>query len=138
MILSAEEFVSLRDSDVKAEYDRAAHEEAPLEVWKEVLQKYPDYTGWVIHNKTVPLEILAMLSTSNDPGIRAEMARKRKLSPDLFERLSRDPHPAVRAEIAINKKTPFPMLERLCRDEDQGVANTAKTQLRGRTTGVWI
>ncbi|MDR3352025.1 MAG: hypothetical protein LBO00_03255 [Zoogloeaceae bacterium] len=138
MILSAEEFISLRSSDVKAEYDRAAHEEAPLDVWKDVLERYPDYTLWIIHNKTVPLEILQMLSTSNDAKIRRDVAVKRKLSPELFEQLSQDADPEVRSQIAINKKTPLHILELLCNDKDQSVANTAKSQLKGRTTGIWI
>lgn len=61
MIRSAEEFVALRDSEIKVEYDRSAMEEAPIAVWHEVIEKFPDHRRWVAHNKTVPVEILEML-----------------------------------------------------------------------------
>jgi hypothetical protein len=81
MILSAEEFVSLRASDVKAEYDRATHEEALLEVWKDVLQKYPDDTVWVIHNCRIPAKT---------------DFRHARLRPGLRQRPHRPPpHPAA-------------------------------------------
>jgi hypothetical protein len=138
MIQSAEEFVALRISDLPEEQNRATHEEAPLDVWKDVIEKYPDYVRWVIHNKTVPLEILEILSEIDDASIRYWVATKRKLSLDLFERLSKDKYSEVRTQIAINKKLPLYLLERLCDDEDHKVANTAKSMLRGRTTGVWL
>lgn len=65
MITSAEEFVTLRASRLKSEYDRSAMEEAPLAVWREVIKRYPDYVQWVIHNKTIPLEILEELCESH-------------------------------------------------------------------------
>jgi hypothetical protein len=65
MIISAEEFVALRSSTIKAEYDRAAMEEAPISVWRAVIKGYPDYMRWVVHNKTVPLEILEELCSSD-------------------------------------------------------------------------
>jgi hypothetical protein len=42
MISSANEFAKLRSSQVKEEYDRAAHEEASLEVWQDVIENYPE------------------------------------------------------------------------------------------------
>lgn len=86
-------------SDIKSEYDKSAMEEAPLDVWFDVLKKYPGYGKWVAHNKTVPLEILETLC-SFDEITRACVASKRKLSPALFERLSRDASRTVRVAIA--------------------------------------
>jgi hypothetical protein len=62
MLTSAEEFMRLRSSRIKTEYDRSALEEAPIEVWYEVVNEYHDYREWVVHNKTVPLEILEYLN----------------------------------------------------------------------------
>ncbi|WP_338523666.1 hypothetical protein NUH87_28740 [Pseudomonas batumici] len=131
MITSAEEFVALRGSDIKSEYDRAAMEEAPISVWREVIERYPDYRKWVAHNKTVPLEILEELCAF-DISVRRLVATKRKLSLALFERLSQDSSSVVRIGIAANKKTPSAILERLLEDEDEDVASAAKYNYEDR------
>ena len=56
VITSAEEFVQLRTSRNPDEYHRAAHEEASVETWLDVIERFPDMRSWVAHNKTVPLE----------------------------------------------------------------------------------
>ncbi|WP_248919916.1 hypothetical protein [Pseudomonas entomophila] len=131
MIDDAEEFIRLRSSRLKSEYDRSAWEEVPLSVWYEVIDKYPDYRQWVIHNKTVPLEILEYLCNFGE-RLRTFVAEKRKLSPELFERLSRDVSSDVRTRIAVNKKTPLPILERLMHDEDEDIVETARYQYQLR------
>lgn len=135
MITSAEEFVTLRASRMKAEYDRSAMEEAPFAVWREVIKAYPDYVQWVIHNKTVPLEILEELCASH-PDSRYFIARKRKLSLEMFVYLSQDSDPMVRSGIALNQKTPLEIVERLCCDEDEDVADTAKRHYKARRNAV--
>lgn len=124
MIKSAEEFVALRDSEIKVEYDRSAIEEAPIDVWRDVIEEFPDHRRWVAHNKTAPVEILEMLCVS-DVSTRWFVARKRKLSATLFERLSQDENSDVRVAICINKKTPLEILDRLRQDEDEDVACVA-------------
>jgi hypothetical protein len=47
VIKSADEFIALRTSDSKDEYDRAAMDEAPVAVWLDVIRLYPDYRKWV-------------------------------------------------------------------------------------------
>jgi hypothetical protein len=131
VITSAEEFVALRSSEIKAEYDRAAMEEAPISVWREVIRKYPEYSRWVVHNKTVPLEILEELCAV-DTDSRPFIARKRKLSLTLFENLSQDLNSSVRTGIASNKKTPDAILERLFHDDNEGVARLAKRNYAAR------
>ncbi|MEW9697562.1 hypothetical protein [Paenibacillus sp. SI8] len=42
MINSAEEFVRLRISETMDDYLKAAWDDAPFEVWLEVIKKYPD------------------------------------------------------------------------------------------------
>lgn len=42
MIESAEEFVRLRRSPLSDDYRRAAHEEAPIQVWVDVLARFPE------------------------------------------------------------------------------------------------
>jgi hypothetical protein len=103
MISSAEKFITLRTSELKSEYDRAATEGAPIAVWREIIIKHPNFRRWVSHNKTVPLEILDELCIY-DSTIRQSVARKRKLSPPMFEMLSRDVSDVVRMAIAANRK----------------------------------
>ncbi len=137
MIRSADEFVALRDSDVKAEYDRSAMEEAPIAVWREVIEKFPDHRRWVAHNKTVPVEILEMLCVF-DASTRWFVARKRKLSTTLFERLSQDEDSDVRVAICTNKKTPLEILKRLLQDVNEDVARVAANHYKRRVEDLEI
>ncbi|MFJ2320188.1 hypothetical protein [Pseudomonas sp. NPDC087817] len=130
MISSAEEFVALRGSEVKDEYDRAAMEEAPISVWREVIEKFPEYRRWVAHNKTVPVEILEELCVFDD--VRYFVASKRKLSQTLFERLSQDPNSLVRGAIAANRKAPIAILEKLLEDESESVVSMARYNFASR------
>jgi hypothetical protein len=129
MITSAEEFVALRSSSIKSEYDRAATEEAPISVWREVVKNYPDYRRWVAQNKSVPLEILEELCQF-DSTIRQFVAAKRKLSPAMFEALSQDESYVVRIAIAANKKAPVEILERLHGDKNTHVSRAAGYNLQ--------
>ncbi|UZJ59568.1 hypothetical protein OKW98_23985 [Pseudomonas sp. KU26590] len=131
MIRSAEEFVVLRDSDIKAEYDRSAMEEAPIAVWRDVIERFPDHRRWVAHNKTVPVEILEVLCEF-DASTRWFVAGKRKLSATLFERLSQDEDSDVRIAICANKKTPLEILERLLQDVNEDVARVAAKHYKRR------
>lgn len=131
MINSAEEFIALRSSDLKSEYDRAAMEEVPISVWREIIIKYPNYRRWVSHNKPVPLEILEELCIF-DSTTRQSVARKRKLSLAMFELLSKDVSDVVRVAIAANRKTPIAILEQLLTDKDEDVASVARLNLDER------
>ena len=129
MIISAEEFVQLRTSDKPAEYRRATHDNAPLEVWYSILEQFPEMTIWVIHNKTVPLEILSVLLEYPDPDVRSGIARKRKLSDEMFRILAQDTDETVRHAIANNRKVPKKILMQLASDPSEFVATTAKERL---------
>ena len=106
MITSAEEFIKLRASNSKDEQDRATHEAAEISVWWDVINKYPDYKTWVVHNKTVPVEILELLAQDPSATIRSEVARKRKISDMIFKLLAKDPEEAVRHALISNRKLP--------------------------------
>ena len=84
MIASAEEFVELRRSERQEEYLRAAWESAPREVWLEVIQRFPDMRFWVAQNKTMPVEVLAVLARDPDPRVRSIVAMKNRLTNELF------------------------------------------------------
>ncbi|RZK18555.1 MAG: hypothetical protein EOO56_15815 [Hymenobacter sp.] len=102
MINSAEEFIRLRISDVETEYYRVSHDDAADATWLEIIQRFPDYKAWVIHNKTVPLTILEILSLDDDAQVRAAVARKRKINNEIFRRLSVDTADSVRGALLAN------------------------------------
>ncbi len=104
MIPSAEEFIRLRQSSVKSEYDRAAQDTAEIQVWLDVIKKYPDYKNWVIHNKTIQPDILELLCSDSDPEVRAAVARKRKINDSIIAVLSVDPDENVRYALLCNTK----------------------------------
>lgn len=131
MIYSAEEFVKLRESPIKSEYDRAAMDEADISIWRDIIKKYPNHRKWVAHNKTVPIEILEELCKF-DTGVRQFVASKRKLTVELFEKLSNDPDSTVRIAIAANKKTPIGIIKKLLNDFDSDVASSAAYNYQNR------
>jgi hypothetical protein len=133
MIESVDEFIRLRTSDLKEEYDRAAHDDAPLDVWWELVRKHPDMKVWVVRNKTVPLEILDALSSDEDRSVRFAVAMKRKASPEILERLARDPEDSVRHAVARNRKTPAHVLKTLVNDAWDTVAAAAKERLASKS-----
>jgi len=116
VIKSAEEFVRLRNSEKQEEYSIAAEGEAPVSVWLDVIEKFPEMKVWVVHNRTIPLEVLELLASDQDRRVRSAVANKRKLSPKLFEILSQDIDEVVRQRIAFNKKTPLDVIEMLALD----------------------
>jgi hypothetical protein len=126
MILSAEEFVRLRTSDLREEYSRAAEDEAPVAIWMDLISRFPDMREWVAHNRTVPLEILEVLARDPQRRVRAAVADRRKLSAELFDLLSRDDDEVVRHRIAYNGKTPVAIIERLAADPVPLVRDAAR------------
>jgi hypothetical protein len=125
MISTAEEFVTLCEEA----YGTAATEGASEEVWLDVIRRFPGYTSSVIHNNTVPLRVLELLSQSPDASIRSQVATKRKLSTELFVRLSKDLDDGVRRNIALNRKVTRNVLEFLARDKSTLVSESAQGRL---------
>lgn len=132
LIQSAEEFVELRSSSDPAMYSRAAHDQAPLEVWREVIARHPDLRFWVAQNKTVQLEILAFLAGDPDRRVRSMVARKRSLTAEILERMSFDDDESVRYSVACHRNTPLAVLERLAEDPWSVVRDRARTRLADR------
>jgi hypothetical protein len=79
VIESVEDFVRLRTSPDPADYRRAAGEPASMQVWLDVIARYPDMKTWVAHNKTIPMEILRLLADDEDPSIRRDVLRKNRV-----------------------------------------------------------
>jgi hypothetical protein len=130
LIESAEEFVRLRVSERQDEYSIAADAEAPMEVWFDIIARFPEMKEWVACNRTVPMEILEVLASDSDRKVRAAVADKRKLSSHLFDLLSKDADEVVRQRIAYNKKSPIEVIERLAIDEAALVRTAALRRLK--------
>jgi hypothetical protein len=113
MIQSAKEFIALRSSQDVAEQKRATNEEAPLSVWQEIIATYPENKIWVVRNKTVPVEILEILSKDNDAQIRSEVASKRKINDSIFSILSKDENKSVRYALMLNKSLTKQQLQQI-------------------------
>lgn len=122
MIESAEHFRSLRESALAHEYRRAARDDAPLDVWLEIIASMPDMRFWVAQNKTVPISVLDRLADDTDPRVREMVARKRKLPESLQIKLATDSDPTVRCALATNAMLAPRALAILVDDHDDMVA----------------
>jgi hypothetical protein len=129
VITSAEEFVRLRESEWPQDYNRAAREEAPLEVWLNIIDWYPAMRFWVAQNKTVPIRVLEILARDANPHVRRMVASKRKLTPELQILLAGDQDEAVRDRIANHPKVTREALERIAQGEPGPAARTAARKL---------
>ena len=134
MIESAEEFKRLRESDIPEEYHRAAHEEAGIEVWENVLAKYPGMAFWVVQNKTVPVSILEGLAKHRDSQVKDMVARKRKIPESLMLVLSKDEDWTVRMALTYNGKVTERVLNVLVSDDKECVRVNASEKLQALTS----
>jgi hypothetical protein len=132
MITSPEEFARLRLSELPEEQSRAGSEEASIEVWLGVLEEFPDLRQWVAQNKTVPIDILARLSTDPSTQVRCTVAGKRKLTHELRSHLARDIDASVRARVAYNAKCEIDVLQMLVSDQEAFVREAALSNLSKR------
>ncbi|MFC7339709.1 HEAT repeat domain-containing protein [Haloferula chungangensis] len=128
MISSAAEFYRLRESSKPEEYRRAAHEEASIETWMEVIGQRPDMRFWAAQNKTVPVEVLEILASDGDVTVRDMVARKRKITEAIALKLAEDPDETVRAALAINRKLPPSALAKLKQDQSSLVLAALEKQ----------
>jgi hypothetical protein len=129
MITSAEEFYRLRTSEIKREYDRASYEQAPLEVWLEVIKKFPEMRSWIAHNKTVPIKVLEILSQDGNPKVRSIVATKRKLPEHIQLILAKDRDTFVRERLVWNDNAADSVLQILAEDIELHIREKAEAQL---------
>jgi len=117
VIESAEQFIHLRTSELKSDYDRAAHEAASDEVWLEVIERFSDFAPWVAHNKTISATIIYKLFELQSDEVLFVLAMKRRTPHDLLVKLSQHPNESVRLAIAKNAKAPREALDLLKEDD---------------------
>ncbi|WHP32006.1 hypothetical protein QMG90_03415 [Trabulsiella odontotermitis] len=117
MINSSKEFIELRNSDFPAECNRAKIEGAPIEVWFELIEKYPDMRVWVARNKAIPREIIVYLSKDSDPIVRHAICSKYPLDMDIYLLFSKDPDEGIRSRLTFNKKLPLAILKEMSEND---------------------
>lgn len=106
-----------------------------MEVWLDVIARYPGMKEWVVHNKTIPIEILRLLADDEDPSIRREVLRKNKvlgrnkIDRALVEKFASDPDEEVRADVAGNRDAPRDIVEQLANDPSSWVYARARERL---------
>ena len=128
MIESVEQFITLRNSENPIDYGRAADEPVADNVWPELI-RHREMRTWAALNKHVPLCILSVLAKDEDPSVRAAVAMKRKLTPDLFMLLSKDPDSCVRMAIVNNRAAPIDVLVSLVNDPWVQLAEKVRAKL---------
>lgn len=111
---------------------RASLEEAPLDVWFEVVANFPELREWVAQNKTVPLEILEALAQDPSANVRCVVAGRRKLTSALQSQLAKDTDSSVRARVAYNAKCKIDTLRVLANDPEPFVKEAAVKKLLER------
>jgi hypothetical protein len=129
MIKNVEEFLKLTQSSIKEEQDRAIHDSTDLQTWIDVISKYPHLKEWVIHNKTIQIEILEVLAQDTDPDIRGQVARKRKINEFIFKILSIDPDENVRYSLISNTKLSLEKLKEIKVDDSPWLTKALKEKL---------
>jgi uncharacterized protein (UPF0147 family) len=110
-------------------YRRSIHDEAPEEIWNDIIHNYPEWRKWVALNKTVPISILDELSHDPDVDVRLTVAMKRKIPPSIFRRLAQDLDESVRERVVYNAKTPPSVLEEMIDDPIDRIAEKARERL---------
>ena len=127
IIQSAEEFAALLDDPPDGQ--RVAHMCASVEIWLQIIEDYPELRFDVAHNKTVPVEILAVLSNDPSDRVRSMVSCKRKLPRDILAKMVADSSEGVRRNVARHRHSDSEILSLLIDDECDDVSNIARERL---------
>ena len=126
MIKTAQEFKILLESENNEKRLLARNLDAKVEVWHEVIDKYPELKEWVVLNKTIQLEILKILAKDPNESVRATVARKRKIDREIFDILKNDSSESVRHSLMCNTKVPIDLKKEIKVDDSEWLANELK------------
>jgi hypothetical protein len=126
MIQSAQEYFFIIENGNDEDYARI-FEDATDEIWLEILKRN-GMEEHVIKNNLISPYILDVLAGSQSDSIRFDVATKRRLLRETFEKLLGDPSPSVRHRVACNPKCPVEILKILMDDRDMMVAEAATTR----------
>jgi len=100
------EFIQFASSEVDVERRRAALEDAPLDVWMNLVTHHPKYRFAVAQNKTIPDEVIRLLAGDSDWRVRQCVASKRRCPPDVLALLATDENESIASTVASHPNTP--------------------------------
>lgn len=126
MIYSAVEFVGLRKKNDR----RSVVDEAPEEVWLEVIEKFPSMREWVAHNETVRGPVLELLSRDPDEFVRREVASRPMAGEKILMNLAQDSSEGVRLDVLNNPTVTQNVLKILQNDPVQHIKKAAQQKLK--------
>lgn len=134
---SAEAFRALVD-ETPMNPNRVKAARASAEVWRQVLDRYPDLAVWVAANRHVPDEIVSMLAAHPRIPVRVAVASHPDMDHEVLMRLAHDKSDLVRMRIACNHKTPREVLAQLVADSCVVVSKHAQARLQYDIDGVML
>ncbi|MFI9547842.1 hypothetical protein ACIHAR_28615 [Streptomyces sp. NPDC052016] len=88
---------------------------------------------WVAFNRTIPVEVIRILSADSDWRVRDKVASRKDTPGDILEVLSRDTHEAVLSSVAGNPRTPVAALRVLSRHPWNQIREKSLRQLQNRS-----
>jgi len=132
MIVSAIDFIRMCSSNDPDEVNQTLWDEAPIDVWKEIIVRHPDKCIDVAQNRTIQDDIIKMLSLCADVNVRTLIAEKGNSPIDVLTSLSKDADERVRRKVAANRKTPIGILEYLVADPVESVSSVASFNIQNR------
>lgn len=130
MIKSAKEFINLRMSEVQSHYSRTVYEEAPDEIWIQLIDQHPEMREWVAYNETIKEPIMRRLANDLHSKIRLMIAAKQRLPLDLLETFSHDPENSVRLTVAIHPDTPAHVLQAMINDPSEPIREVVQSKIK--------
>jgi hypothetical protein len=134
---SAADFRALLD-ETPLVPSRVRAAQASASVWREILSKHPDLAVWVAANRTVPAEIIEILTAHPRIQVRAAVASNPELHDDAMIRLAHDKSDLVRMRIACNSQATRDVLAHLVADTCVVVSKHAQARLQHDISGVML
>ncbi|HEX6445443.1 MAG TPA: hypothetical protein VF053_10170 [Streptosporangiales bacterium] len=98
------------------EFQQARWAELPVEVWFELIERFPEHRLIIQDQKRVPVDVLEALADDPAVQVREAVAEKKQLPLHLYDKLARDPHHQVREGIAAKVDRAPWLRERLAND----------------------
>lgn len=117
LIRSADDLVHFyTGGGTQEEFQQARWAELPVELWLDLIDRFPEHRLIVQDQKRVPVEVLEALADDPAVQVREAVAEKKHLPLHLYEKFARDPHHQVREGIAVKVDRAPWLRERLAND----------------------
>lgn len=99
----------------------------------DLIENHHDMKVWVARNKSIPKEIINILSRDINPIVRDAISSKYPLDFDIYLLLSKDPDDGIRVRLTYNKKLPTSILKEMAdNDPSEFVRKEARLKYKQR------